>query len=233
LKREQHDVLNFSKTGRWPDEKPPKKPTSVLLCHRKAQSSKRKGKSPSHHCIVFSTVKNTAVTMHSLSLALLLLVSVILFHGSDAFSSPLLHTTNARWSSQQQGTIASEMILPFAGQRLVHRGGRDMSVLYERSTSSSSSSDDDSNKSTISTASSSSSSATTKSLEEKMKGWEATDEEIRAATLGGVVPQRSDAFDLGLYIAFPIMVATGLLFAFFPLIMGSIDTSSVGPPPTM
>jgi hypothetical protein len=69
------------------------------------------------------------------------------------------------------------------------------------------------------------------SLEEKMKGWEASEEEIKAATLGGIVP-RSDAFDVGLYIAFPLMVISGLLFAFFPLIMGNIDTSSVGAPPT-
>lgn len=70
-----------------------------------------------------------------------------------------------------------------------------------------------------------------------MKAWEATEEEIKAATLGGVVPQkrsseRSDAFDIGLYIAFPIMVLTGLAFAFFPFIMGNLDVESVGPPPT-
>ena len=47
-----------------------------------------------------------------------------------------------------------------------------------------------------------------------MKSWEASEEEIKAATLGGVVPGggsgdgvgRTDAFDVGLYIAFPIMV---------------------------
>jgi len=68
------------------------------------------------------------------------------------------------------------------------------------------------------------------SLEEKMKSWEASEEEIRAASLGGVVPQgreRTEAFDVGLYIAFPIMVLTGLAFAFFPFIMGSIDVSDV------
>ncbi|EJK75891.1 hypothetical protein THAOC_02371 [Thalassiosira oceanica] len=52
---------------------------------------------------------------------------------------------------------------------------------------------------------------TTMSLEDKMKSWEASEEEIRAASLGGVVPggggePRTDAFDIGLYIAFPIMV---------------------------
>jgi hypothetical protein len=73
-------------------------------------------------------------------------------------------------------------------------------------------------------------------LEEKMKGWEATEEEIKAASLGGIVPQpsanRSDAFDVGLWIVFPLMVASGLFFAFFPIIMENIDVSSVGPPPT-
>mmetsp|Transcript_18265 Transcript_18265/g.32980 ORF Transcript_18265/g.32980 Transcript_18265/m.32980 type:complete len:144 (-) Transcript_18265:47-478(-) len=79
----------------------------------------------------------------------------------------------------------------------------------------------------------------TTSLEEKMKSWEASEEEIKAATLGGVVPggggggeDRTDAFDVGLYIAFPIMVISCLAFVFFPLIVGNIDINSVGPPPT-
>merc|ERR1712127_158573 len=58
------------------------------------------------------------------------------------------------------------------------------------------------------------------SLEDKMKSWEASEEELKAATLGGVIPQsreRTEAFDVGLYIAFPIMVITGLAFAFSPL----------------
>lgn len=77
---------------------------------------------------------------------------------------------------------------------------------------------------------------TKKSLEEKMSKWEATDEEKKAATLGGVVPSsdgRSDAFDVGLYVAFPFMVIASLAFAFFPFIMDKIDVSSVGPPPTV
>ena len=70
------------------------------------------------------------------------------------------------------------------------------------------------------------------SLEDKMKSWEATEEEIRAASLGGVIPtpqgrERTEAFDVGLYIAFPIMVLTGLAFAFFPFIMGNIDVSNI------
>lgn len=69
-----------------------------------------------------------------------------------------------------------------------------------------------------------------------MKNWEATEEEVKAATLGGIVPgsrdpDRSDAFDVGLYIAFPLMVLSGLAFALFPFIMGNLDVDSVGPPP--
>ena len=68
------------------------------------------------------------------------------------------------------------------------------------------------------------------SLEDKMKSWEASEEELKAATLGGVIPQsreRTEAFDVGLYIAFPIMVITGLAIAFFPFIMGNIDVSNI------
>jgi len=74
-----------------------------------------------------------------------------------------------------------------------------------------------------------------KALAEKMASWEASDEEIRAASLGGMTPGKrgTDGFDIGLYIAFPIIVATGLIFALFPFIMENIDTSSVGPPPTV
>jgi hypothetical protein len=71
------------------------------------------------------------------------------------------------------------------------------------------------------------------SLEEKMKGWEATDEEIKKATLGGVVPGTTDGFDIGLWIMFPFIVATSLLFFVFPFVKDSIDFSSVGPPPTV
>jgi len=72
-----------------------------------------------------------------------------------------------------------------------------------------------------------SSSTTAVSLEEKMKSWEASEEEIKAATLGGVVPGtsiggakevddagRTDAFDVGLYIAFPIMVISCLAVSY-------------------
>jgi hypothetical protein len=68
-----------------------------------------------------------------------------------------------------------------------------------------------------------------------MAKWEATEEEVKAASLGGITPgkERKDGFDLGLYVAFPFMIAGSLLFAFFPLIMDKIDVSSVGPPPMM
>ena len=71
------------------------------------------------------------------------------------------------------------------------------------------------------------------SLEEKMASWEATDEEKKAATLGGMIPggKTGDSFDVGLWIAFPFIVGFSLLFALFPFIMENIDTSSVGPPP--
>jgi hypothetical protein len=76
------------------------------------------------------------------------------------------------------------------------------------------------------------------SLEDKMKSWEATEDEIKAASLGGVVPkgssagERSDAFDVGLYILFPVMIVGLGLFAFFPILVQNIDVTSVGPPPT-
>mmetsp|Transcript_11183 Transcript_11183/g.20935 ORF Transcript_11183/g.20935 Transcript_11183/m.20935 type:complete len:144 (+) Transcript_11183:195-626(+) len=74
-----------------------------------------------------------------------------------------------------------------------------------------------------------------KSLQEKMARWEASEEEIKAASLGGLTPGKrgTDGFDIGLYIAFPIIVATSLFFAVFPFIMDKIDVSSVGPPPTV
>lgn len=75
------------------------------------------------------------------------------------------------------------------------------------------------------------------SLEEKMKQWDATEEELKEASLGGLYVGKKkdgggiDGFDVGLWIMFPLMVGGSLLFAIFPLIMENIDTSSVGPPP--
>ena len=80
-----------------------------------------------------------------------------------------------------------------------------------------------------------------KTLEEKMASWEATEEEQQSATLGGFLSgmtpgkSKTDGFDVGLYIAFPIMVVTGLVFALFPLLVPyfvkNFDIMSVGPPP--
>ncbi len=58
-----------------------------------------------------------------------------------------------------------------------------------------------------------------KTLEEKMQAWEATEEEIKNASLGGISPGRADSFDIGLFIAFPFIVGSALLFAVFPFIM--------------
>ena len=57
-------------------------------------------------------------------------------------------------------------------------------------------------------------------LKDKMMSWEATEEERKAATLGGLTPTSSgvDGFDLGLYIAFPFLFGSLCLFLFFPLI---------------
>lgn len=74
------------------------------------------------------------------------------------------------------------------------------------------------------------------SLEEKMKNWEATEEELKAASLGGLTQKKGDgnigSFDVGLYIAFPFMIIACLLFLAFPFLAGNLDVSSVGPPPT-
>jgi len=66
-----------------------------------------------------------------------------------------------------------------------------------------------------------------------MKKWDATEAEVKGATLGGVIPSlnRLDAFDAGLYILFPFMVLSGIGFAFFPFTMDKIDVDSVGQPP--
>ena len=72
------------------------------------------------------------------------------------------------------------------------------------------------------------------SLDEKMQSWEASEEEIKAASLGGITAGSkggTDGFDIGLWIMFPFIVATSLLFFVFPFIMDKIDVSSVGPPP--
>ena len=92
-------------------------------------------------------------------------------------------------------------------------------------------------------------STTTTSLEEKMASWEASAEEQRASTLGGNIPligmpglpgfltrtdqpTKMDGFDLGMNLSGIILFPLALVILFFPFFMGSIDVSSVGPPPT-
>ena len=69
-------------------------------------------------------------------------------------------------------------------------------------------------------------------LAEKMKSWEATEEDIKKATLGGMVP-KTDGFNITLWILFVPIVGFSLLFAIFPFIMDGIDTSEFGPPPSV
>lgn len=89
-----------------------------------------------------------------------------------------------------------------------------------------------------------------KSLADKMASWEASDEERRATTLGGNLPgmvpglgppgrdtrtdqpDKMDAFDAGLNLSGIILLPLALLVASVPFWIGSIDVSSVGPPPS-
>jgi hypothetical protein len=139
---------------------------------------------------------------------------------------------------------------------------RGFSIIARRLAGAAGDGNDDSGPSVVVEQQSSSSSSAV-SLAEKMKSWEATEDEIRSATLGGIVPGglsapgikgfdgkfgdrnsseggggvtttgagRTDAFDVGLYIAFPIMVLSCLAFVFFPFLINNIDVNSVGPPP--
>ena len=85
------------------------------------------------------------------------------------------------------------------------------------------------------------------SLEAKMAAWEATEEEQRAATLGGMIPKKvgapgretrtdqpstMDGFDIGMNISGIILFPLAVILATFPFWIGNIDIASVGPPPT-
>lgn len=70
------------------------------------------------------------------------------------------------------------------------------------------------------------------SLEEKMKSWEPTEEERKAATLGGLTPAKLDGFELSLNIIFPLMLVSCIAVALFPLFSGNIDVSQMEVPPT-
>lgn len=87
------------------------------------------------------------------------------------------------------------------------------------------------------------------SLEAKMASWEASEDEVRSSTLGGNLPlvgmpglpgrvtrtdqpDKMDGFDVGMNISGIILFPLAILLCAFPFFMGSIDVSSVGPPPT-
>lgn len=112
--------------------------------------------------------------------------------------------------------------------KLMRKKSGGLLVLYEAKKEGSNDNDDKEKELTTTTT------ATKQSLQEKMKNWQASEEEIKAASLGGVVPQpreRSDSFDVGLYVAFPFMIIACLLLLAFPFFADKIDVSSVGPPP--
>ena len=70
------------------------------------------------------------------------------------------------------------------------------------------------------------------SLEAKLKSFEATPEEERAATLGGMIPGSSgtDAFDISLYLAAIPLFGSLALFLFFPAIAPMLAGSDLPPP---
>ena len=81
-----------------------------------------------------------------------------------------------------------------------------------------------------------------------MAAWEATEEEQRKATLGGIIPgklpgppgratrtdqpDKMDGFDVGMNISGIILFPLAVVIATFPFWIGGLDVSSVGPPPT-
>jgi len=73
-----------------------------------------------------------------------------------------------------------------------------------------------------------------RSLEQKMSSWEATEEERKSTTLGGLIPGSSgaDSFDIGLYVAFPFLFGSLFLFLVFPFLRDSLDVASLESPPT-
>ena len=71
-------------------------------------------------------------------------------------------------------------------------------------------------------------------LTEKMASWEATEEEVKAATLGGLTPTSSgsgDAFDIGLWLAFPPLFLSLMLFLLFPFLRDNVIDLGDLPPP--
>jgi len=166
-----------------------------------------------------------------------LLVFIVLLNNlleTEAFSSSVRPTV---FGHQLVGGETKTTVFPNHHHQYHHRHHKIPTVVFMKN----SVSEDESSISTTPATNEKDGSTTTMtgekkmSLEDKMKTWEASEEEIKAASLGGIVPipqgrERTEAFDVGLYIAFPIMVITGLAFAFFPLIMGSIDVGDIEVP---
>jgi len=165
------------------------------------------------------------MTTYTLIRYVVLLAFIVLLYDSletEAFSS----SVSTVFGQQQLGVKTKTTVFP---NHHYHHKIRSV-VVIKNSVSEDESSTDTTNEKEGSTATTGEKKM---SLEDKMKTWEASEEEIKAASLGGIVPQgreRTEAFDVGLYIAFPIMVITGLAFAFFPLIMGSIDVGDIEVP---
>ena len=172
-----------------------------------------------------------------ITLALLLTVAVLKCTTAFAFSTP----PPKKQPALLKAVIKNHrMVLLLPPSSFGHSPLRLQPVAPLRSSNNSADDDEE----TIESTTASSNAAAKLSLEEKMKSWEATEDEIKASTLGGVIPKsmgsggdaenanRSDAFDVGLYIAFPIMVLSGLALVAFPFFMGSLDVTSAGPPPT-
>ena len=76
-----------------------------------------------------------------------------------------------------------------------------------------------------------------------MAKWEATEEEKRKATLGGIIPKpgfmtrtdqpsKVDSFDASMYVSGLILFPLAIIVLTFPFWIGNVDLSSAGPPPT-
>ena len=132
-------------------------------------------------------------------------------HGTASFArAPLA----IRWQQQQQ-------------QQQQRRRGRGVAVRAEG---------DPSNSATEEAVGGDGDDTPLSSLEKKMQSWEATEEDQKKASLGGLTPGSMDSFDIGLALAFPFIVGTCLLFLLFPFIgeqlaSGSRDLPAFEPEP--
>eukprot|EP00978_Attheya_sp_CCMP212_P032310 scaffold125554_cov46-Attheya_sp.AAC.2 len=170
--------------------------------------------------------------------SLVLGVALLILSGVNAFTC---HTPVAAAAAALKGSYHAQGHVMLTGRSLArnHHPRRGIATIVKNSeqedtsTSATTTDPQDTVDTTITTSSTGTpTSGVKESLDEKMKKWDATEEEIKKATLGGVVPGgRVDGFDIGLYIMFPIIVLTSVFFGIFPFIMDKIDVSSVGPPP--